>query len=127
MKTQKPFDSLLNYRDFVLKLLPYIRCTSRGIGAGNRVTYRIELKELPSELSWQVRVFEMHCVACNKLINPFRPRGQNLRGKSTGIYFSATCSTDVSKRCCRTKSATEEFELVAQAIQALLRTHELTQ
>jgi hypothetical protein len=111
---QKPHDSLLNYSDFYIRLLPFIKCISRGVVS--RLTYRIELKDLPPELELQVLSFIMACVACGRHINPFRSRGTNLRGRSTGIYFSATCPTDITKRCCRTTVATAEFELIATAV-----------
>jgi len=114
---KKPYDSLLNYRDFVLDLLPYIHCTSRGSGIGNRATFRVELKTtLPPELVQRAISFSMACVACGKNINPFRSRGENLRGRAVGIYYSATCPTVVNNRCCRTTLATAEFELVAHAV-----------
>jgi hypothetical protein len=117
IKNEKAYDSLLNYRDFFNVLLPYLHCTSRGSGVGSRATYRIELKTtIPPELAQRAIAFTMSCVACVNRINPLRSREKNLRGKSVGVYYSATCPTAISNRCCRTKLATAEFELIARVV-----------
>ena len=94
---------------------PYVR---EGGGSRNP-RHRIEIRScIPDALRAQALAFQMPCVECGNVINPFRRRGPARRaGAGSGnLYYAACCPLAVRLPCSRGDAASREYRSVAAAM-----------
>jgi hypothetical protein len=110
--------SLLEHVEFDL-WRPYIVERYSRDGGHENPRLRIELRA-PEDVLQAALAFQMRCVACGRLMHPFRLRkGSRVEDYGSGVYFAAACPLNVSVGCSRSRAAAEEYKRVTASVVAL--------
>lgn len=101
------------------ELRPYLRIESYDRDGGHRhPRHRIEFRGVPMNLALEALAYQIPCVACGELVQPFRERlTRNPRPRAGawihhGFYYAPSCTLRHRIACSRGAAASREYEAV---------------